>query len=119
MTRTSVPTNRQLEDGRRLRIRPLRPSDHARLAELVERTGPHDRSLDMRDLLHFDPRERTVLCATVWTGQSAALVGYTAGHRDGGGPDIVLADEEAAPGVGRVLEEILGADIRARDQRAA
>jgi hypothetical protein len=93
-----------LPGGLGVRLRLPRGSDHAPLARLLERLGVAAPELERRRMLALDLRRRMAVCATAWTGEGELLVGYAAARRDTGGePEVLLADESAAPGVGALL----------------
>jgi hypothetical protein len=96
-----------LPDGLHLRVRLPQASDRAGLLALHERLGLGAEELDAARALHFDPRRRTVACATAWVEGAELLVAYgamDAGARD---VDVLLADEARAPGAGAVLARAL------------
>jgi hypothetical protein len=115
MARTSVPSAHTLPGGLRVRLRLPHSSDRHRVAAL-----PAPDELEAGRLLRFDPRRRLVLCATAWIGGSEALVGCGAiDLRPGAAPDLLLADETAAPQLGELLADVLRAERTARVRRAA
>jgi hypothetical protein len=81
---------------------------HARLGFRVE-------ELELARVLRFDPRRRTVACVTAWVDGSERPVAYGAIDAGADAPDLLLADEERAPGVAAVLEDAL----RERSARTA
>jgi hypothetical protein len=91
-------SSHHLPDGRRVRLRLPHARDRRELAALAGwdevRTG---RELRVR------PGERVAVCAVTWDDGLERLVGFAAGDRDAGAPDVVVADEPRAPGVGRLL----------------
>ncbi len=88
----------------RVRLRFPRRSDHARLHALLCRLGLEADDLAVSRTLRFQPRDRTVICASVFVGSREVLVGFAAGERDADTPDLVLVDESAAPGLRGLLE---------------
>lgn len=106
-----LATHATLPDGTRVRLRLPQSRDRAGTVALLTRlgvsTGAHE--LDARRALRFDPRERTVVCATVWTAAGETVVGlggitFATGH-----VDLLLTDEELAPGLRAVLRSVLAA----------
>jgi len=92
--------------GLRVRLRLPHGSDREQLRDLAVRLGAPLDELTLRRALAFDPRERLVVCATAWLGSSHVLLG--AGVVDRGAlPELLLADEHSAPGIGRLLESAL------------
>lgn len=91
-----------------VRLRLPHGGDHAPLAGLLARLGVAAPELERRRMVALDLRRRLAVCATAWTGEGELLVGYAAAPRDGAGePDVLLADEAAAPGVGALLRAAL------------
>jgi hypothetical protein len=116
MERTSVPCVRVLATGQRVRVRMPRGSDRGGLEELAARQPG---APDAARLLRFDPRRRSVLVAAAWVG-ARLVVGYAAADRGcEDEPDVLLVDEELAPGVGAILREVLAAEAAARERYAA
>jgi hypothetical protein len=83
-----------LASGLRVRVRLPQRGDATGLVALG--ASP----LEARRLLRHDPRREAVVVVTTWIDGADRLVGY-------GGPDAVLADEDRAPGVTRVIEAAL------------
>jgi hypothetical protein len=52
----------QLEDGTRVRLRLARGSDGRAVGKLLGDRATQD--VTLRGLVHFDPRQRSVVCAT-------------------------------------------------------
>jgi hypothetical protein len=97
-----------LPGGLGVRLRLPHGGDHAPLAGLLERLGVAAPELERRRMIALDPRRRTAVCATAWTRGGELLVGYAAAPRDRGAtPEVLLADEAAAPGVTRLLRAAL------------
>ena len=103
-----------LPDGQRVRLRLTRPSDRDRLRALFTTLGLEGNDFVLGRLTRFDPRKRTAVCATVFLGGTEAVVGYGAIDRFDDRPDLLLADEATAPGVGALLAGAL-CDHAARD----
>jgi hypothetical protein len=102
-----LDTHHTLPEGTRLRLRLPQVRDRVGLVELLDRLGLEAGDLDVARILRFDPRGRTVVCATVWTGTSETMTGIVAGAKDADGPDLLVADERLTPGVSDVLREVL------------
>jgi hypothetical protein len=114
MRRTSVPFAQTLPGGLRVRLRLPQRADRAGLAAL----GLSE--LETRRALGFDPRERTAICAVAFVEEAHVLVGFgviTLGA--GARPDLLLADEAAAPGVATLLEGVLVDRAQRHVHRAA
>lgn len=93
-----------LRDGKRLRLRLPHARDRAGLARL---TGLPEHDLVLRRLLRFDPRERAAVCAVVFAGGVETLVGYGAMPLGADAPDVLIADEDEAPGSRTVVAAAL------------
>jgi hypothetical protein len=96
-----------LANGLRLRLRLPHGSDAEPVRGLLEHAGlmPDDRLVART--LRFDPRDRVAVVATTLVDRSEQIVGMGAIDHSGEEPDLLVADERAAPGVGAVLEEAL------------
>jgi hypothetical protein len=95
-------------DGAPLRLRLPLGRDHAALSDLLARLGLHATDLERRRLVAIDPRAHSAVCATAWVGGREVLAGYAATACDGDAePDVLLADEAVAPGVGALLRAAL------------
>jgi hypothetical protein len=96
-----------LSNGLRVRLRLTRPSDRGCLRDLLDNLGVEADDFTLGRLTRFDPRERTAICATVFAGGAEAAVGYGAIDRFADAPDILMADEAAAPGLAELLARAL------------
>jgi hypothetical protein len=96
-----------LPNGLRIRLRLSRPSDRPLLRALCTRLGLEADDLWLGRLVRFAPQDRTAMCATVFAGGREAVVGYGAIERFDEDPDVLLADEDAAPGVRALLSAAL------------
>jgi hypothetical protein len=105
---TTLPT------GLRLRLRMPQRFDQLRLRALFERIGLVPDELQISRALRFVPRDRVAVVATTLVGRTEEIVGLAVTDRFAESPDLVLADEAQAPGVGAFLEDAL----RAHGQRA-
>jgi hypothetical protein len=96
-----------LPNGLRIRLRLSRPTDRPLLRALCTRLGLEVDDFWLGRLVRFAPQERAAICATVFAGGTETIVGYGAIERFASDPDELLADEEAAPGVGALLHAAL------------
>ncbi|MDX6664923.1 MAG: hypothetical protein QOG68_1129 [Solirubrobacteraceae bacterium] len=96
-----------LPDGQRVRLRLPHRFDGAPLRALHQRLGLEADDLLLGRVIRFDPRERVAVVATLLAGHSENIVGLAVMDRHAGDADLVLADEEQAPGVGAFLEAAL------------
>jgi hypothetical protein len=103
-----------LSSGQRLRTRMPHAQDALGLRALFERLGVALDDLQLSRALRFDPRERTAVVATVLAGRSEDIVGFAAMTRLSKHPEVVLADEERAPGATAIID----ATLRAHGERA-
>lgn len=102
-----------LDSGARVRVRMAHASDGPRLRELLERLGLHADDLELARAVRFDPREHTTLVAASLVDRSEELVGLALMDRRMMTPELVVGDEQHAPGVVRTLEDAV------RGRRAA
>jgi hypothetical protein len=120
VARTHVPSSHRLADGTFVRIRLPHPGDAPGVAALLERLGVRADALTAGRMLRFDPRTRAVVVACAWTGATETIVGYgTIDLRAGADPDVALADETLAPGLGPLLASVLAGRAEDRARRAA
>lgn len=104
-----------LADGQRLRLRMPQGSDAPRVRALLAGLGLAADDLAVSRLVRFDPRERIAVMATVLGPRGETLVGLASMDRYAADPELVVADEDTAPGAGTILEEALRAyTLRAR-----
>ena len=104
-------TTTHLPDGPRVRLRLPHGTDRARLRDLHERIGQPD-DLAMTRVLRVQPGRLVAIVATVWDGGADVIVGFGRADCDGDGtPELLLADEELAPGVGRLLRAALAEQV--------
>ncbi|MFL5845602.1 MAG: hypothetical protein ACJ762_13005 [Solirubrobacteraceae bacterium] len=96
-----------LSSGLRLRLRLPQSSDGARLRRLLGDLGLQADDLQVSRWLRIDPRERVVVVAAVLAGRNEEVVGFAAIDRFASEPDLVLADEDRAPGTGAILRDAL------------
>jgi hypothetical protein len=101
-----------LAGGLRVRLRLPLASDGVRLRELAARVGTPLDELALRRALAFDPRQRMVVCALAWVGAADLMVGAGTVDR-GASPELLVVDEETAPGVGLLVELALAVWSRA------
>lgn len=103
------------DGGPRLRVRLPHASDRTGLEALLGRLGLAARELELARALRFDPRHRTVACATAWVAGSELVVAWGAMDAGAQEPDLLIADHATAPGAGAVLV----AALRQRSGRQA
>src|SRR4051794_16836976 len=96
-----------LSNGLRVRLRLSRPSDRTCLRALCAQLGLQADDLVLSRLVRYDPRERTAICAAVFNAGTEAIVGYGAIDRFADSPDLLLVDEDAAPGMSGILGDAL------------
>ena len=102
-------------NGLRVRLRYPHTRDRATVAALYGRLGLPCDELELRRLLSFDLRHRRVIFAVAWVNGVETLVGAAGTTRDGDpAPDVLLADEALAPGVGELLRAALAEQEGAR-----
>ena len=105
-----------LPSGQRLRTRLPQRGDVARLRELFARLGLEADELQLSRWVRFDPRRDVAIVATVLVGRTDEVVGLAIMDIDGPDPELVVADEEQAPGVSAALEHAVRAH---RERRSA
>lgn len=110
-----IDTTTTLPDGRRLRVRLPHTRDRQGLLALHERLEAPMEELELARTLRFDPRRRTVACATAWVDGREQLAGYGAIEIGASAPDLLVADDVLFPGAGRAL----AAALRERSRRHA
>jgi hypothetical protein len=110
-----LDTTTHLPDGARVRLRLPQAGDRQGLLQLYGRLGVHATPLDLERALRFDPRRRAVVCATAWVGVTETIVGYAAIDLDAQTLDVLMVDEDLAPGLRVVLESVLTARGAGRD----
>lgn len=104
-----LDTHITLPSGDRVRLRLPQGRETRGVGALLLRLGLNPDDVDVRRLLRFDPRRRAVVCATLWTAEGEVLVGvggltYLDGH-----VDLLVTDEELAPGLAEALHGVLTA----------
>jgi hypothetical protein len=104
-----------LPGGARLRVRLPHAADRPALHGLHTRLGLAADDLELARALRFDPRRRAVVCATVWIGAAETMAAYAAIDLTRGRVELLVADEEIAPGVRGVLTAILAEHADGRD----
>ncbi|WP_354699544.1 hypothetical protein DSM112329_05262 [Paraconexibacter sp. AEG42_29] len=110
-------THLTLLDGSRVRLRLPQARDRAGLLALLGRVGVGIDLLDLQRTLRFDPQRRAVVFATTWTPGAVAgetVVGVGAVTFAHGTPDLLIADEASAPGLGAALADVLHTAASAR-----
>lgn len=96
-----------LPDGLHLRLRLPHPADRTGLHALHARLGLEIEELALARALRFDPVRRAVVCVTAFLGGADRPVAYGAIDIGADAPDLLVVDEELAPGVATVLEAAL------------
>jgi hypothetical protein len=96
-----------LVDGRRIRLRLPHASDSEGVRALFERCGLVADELLLGRLRRFDPRGRVSIVATVLVGRTEVVAGVGTGDRFADHAELIVADEELAPGAGIALGEAL------------
>jgi hypothetical protein len=102
-----LDTNLSLPDGTRVRLRLPHARDRAGALALLTRLGLAADELDVHRTLRFDPRLRAVVCATVWSAAGESVVGLGGMTYATGQVDLLLTDEELAPGLEAELRALL------------
>lgn len=97
-----------LQDGTSVRLRLPHASDRPAVHALHARLGVEAEDLAIVRAMQFDPRTRTVVCASAWLGTTETLVGYAAADH-GADPDLLVVDEASAPGITKLLLGALAA----------
>jgi hypothetical protein len=92
-----------LPSGPRVRVRVPHRADADGLRALLDRLGLAAAELELSRALRPDPRERLSVVAVVLVDRTEEVVGFAAMERDADDAELVLADEERAPGVGALL----------------
>jgi hypothetical protein len=93
--------------GPRVRLRLATPRDAASIEALIERSGTDPAGIDIAGLVRFDPRRRSVICATTLLAGGETVVGVGATELDGVSPSLLLVDDELTDGLGELLERAL------------
>jgi hypothetical protein len=110
-----LTSTHRLDNGMRVRLRYPYTRDHRAVADLHARLGLPVDELEARRLVTFDLRRRLVVCAVGWIDGHEQLLGIAATARDGASaPELLVADEASAPGVGALLAEALAEQARLR-----
>ena len=103
-----LSTTHRLDDGLRVRLRFPYTTDRTAVLDLAERAGVAVDDMEAHRLVRFDLRRRRVVCAAAWVDGAERLVGIAATSHDGDPtPDVLIADEGRAPGVGHLLRAAL------------
>lgn len=98
-----------LANGLRVHLRLPHRLDAARLRGLVERAGLPADDLTIARTLRFDPRGRVAVVATALVDRGELLVGIGVIDRFSDELELLLADEDTAPGTAAALESALRA----------
>ena len=78
--------------------------DLAGVRTLLERLGLECDELELRRMLGVDPQRHVAIVATTLAGRLEAVAGFGFMDRFAEDPDLVVADEELAPGAGELVE---------------
>lgn len=92
-----------LPSGPRVRVRVPHRADTAGVRGLLGRLGLAIDELELSRALRPDPRRRLAVVAVVLVGRTEEVVGLGVMERDAEDPELVLGDEERAPGVGALV----------------
>ena len=104
-------TTTQLPGGPRVRLRLPHGTDRGGLRDLHNRVGRPD-DLALTRVLRVQPGRLVAIVATIWAGSADVVVGFGRADCSGDGtPELLLADEELAPGVGRLLRDALAEQV--------
>jgi hypothetical protein len=110
-----LTSSHRIGNGLRVRLRFPHTRDRPAVAALYARLGRPCDELELRRLLSFDLRRRRVVFAIAWLDGVETLVGAAGTAHDGDpAPDVLLADETLAPGVGDLLRAALAEQERLR-----
>jgi hypothetical protein len=96
-----------LATGQRVRVRLPHGSDRGGLLALHARLGHAADAATITRLTAHDPRTRAVVCAVGWTSEGQSVLGLAAGDVGADGPDLLLLDTAAHPGLDRLLTAAL------------
>ncbi len=103
-----LDTSTTLPNGLHVRVRLPHASDRPGLHALHARLGVAAEELDLARALRFDPRTRVVVCATAFLDGAERHLAYAGMEVGAERPDLLVADETSAPGIGATLERALG-----------
>jgi hypothetical protein len=110
-----LTSSHRVDNGLWVRLRYPHTRDRSAVASLYARLGLPCDELELRRLLSFDLRRRRVVFAVAWLDGVETLVGAAGTQHDGDPtPDVLLADEALAPGVGELLRAALAEQARLR-----
>lgn len=110
-------TTHELPGGLRVRLRLARPRDLRRIQALLRACGHPEQPADR--LVHLDPRQRVVICATALTDEGVRLLGVTAKDVGARRAEFVCVDEDADEAVGHLLRRAVEARVAAISHRRA
>jgi hypothetical protein len=110
----------KLPRGPRVRLRLVQRRDVAGIHALLAQRGTEPEELEVRRLMHFDPRRRVVICATALLGAAETLVGLGSIEVGDGSrsmaepePDLLVVDEQLTDGLDELLRAALNGRARA------
>ena len=98
-----------LPRGPRVRLRLPQRRDLPGIAALLRAAGRNPDQLELARLLHANPRERLVICATALLGASEVVAGVGAIGLTApiGEPQLVVVDRELTDGLDALLHQAL------------
>jgi hypothetical protein len=99
-------TSITLPNGLRVRLRLPQGGDRPGLLALHAAAGLELDDMALRRLMRVDPRRRAAICAAAWTGAGEQIVGFAAADL-GSEPDVIVSDEDTAPGLCAILAAAL------------
>jgi hypothetical protein len=105
-----------LPRGPRVCLRLARVRDLRNLSQLLDRQGVVMDEIGLARLVHFDPRERLVICATALIGSAETVVGVGAIELTGerlSEPSLVVVDDAITDGLDELVSDALVGRARA------
>jgi hypothetical protein len=105
-----------LPRGPRVCLRLARVRDLRNLSRLLRRQRLNPDELELARLVHFDPRERLVICATALIGSAETVVGVGVIELTGDPatvPSLVVVDDVITYGLAELLSDALIGRARA------
>jgi hypothetical protein len=108
-----------LPSGMRVRMRLARAGDVRGIAAVLASRSLETSELDILRLVRFDPRTRTVVCATTPVGGGEAVVGLAAIDHESDEPDMLVVEAQADRCLGALLNDAACARATGLRGRAA
>ncbi len=95
--------------GPRVRLRLPHRRDLPAITALLQAQGRAPEELGPARLVHFDPRQRLVICATALLGSGETVIGIGAVELSHplGEPDLVVVDDQLTEGLDELLRQAL------------